>query len=119
MTSAAFRALALSFPNTEANPHFEKVAFKIKGKRIFATLHEKSAVAVLKLNQVDQSVFCDFGKKAIYPVPNKWGAQGCTILELKKLPKELVVDALNTAYQEVLRKSGVGESAFHRVLSLF
>jgi hypothetical protein len=103
MTSAAFTSLALSFPLTEANPHFDKIAFKISGKRIFATLHEGKAVAVLKLSPVDQSVFCDFGKKAVSPVANKWGLQGWTTFELKKVPKELMVDALDTAYKEVLK----------------
>ena len=104
MTSAAFKTLALSFPQTEANPHFDRIAFKVTGKTIFATLHEDSATANLKLSPVDQSVFCDFGKKAVYPVPNKWGLQGWTTFELKNVPKELMRDALNTAHQEVLKK---------------
>jgi len=103
MTSAVFKSIALKFPSAEAHPHFERIAFKVNGKRIFATLHEKKAIAVLKLSPVDQSVFCDFGKKAVYPVPNKWGLQGWTTFELKKLPKELVLDALKTAYEEVVR----------------
>ena len=102
MTSSAFKTLALSIPSAEANPHFEKVAFKVKGKKIFATLDESKATAVLKLSLVDQSVFCDFGKTAVYPVPNKWGAQGWTTFELKKLSKEFLHDALATAYQQVV-----------------
>ena len=104
MTSQVFKDLALSFPGTEANPHFDRLAFKVTGKRIFATLHEESATANLKLTPVDQSVFSDFGKKAVYPVPNKWGLQGWTTFELKKIPKGLMVDALDTAYQEVVKK---------------
>src|SRR5687768_9276939 len=104
MTPQQFRALALSFPGTEENPHFERAAFKVTGKRIFATLHEESKTANLKLSLVDQSVFCDFGKKAVYPVPNKWGIQGWTTFELLKIPKKLMVDALETAHQEVFHK---------------
>ena len=104
MTSQAFKDLALSFPGTEASPHFDRTAFKVTGKRIFATLHEESATANLKLTPVDQSVFSDFGKKAVYPVPNKWGLQGWTTFELKKIPKGLMLDALDTAYKEVLKK---------------
>ena len=103
MTSQAFKELALSFPGTEANPHFDRTAFKVTGKRIFATLHEESATANLKLTPVDQSVFSDFGKKAVYPVPNKWGLQGWTTFELKKIPEGLMLDALDTAYQEVVK----------------
>ena len=104
MTSQAFKDLALSFPGTEASPHLDRTAFKVTGKRIFATLHEESATANLKLTPVDQSVFSDFGKKAVYPVHNKWGLQGWTTFELKKIPKGLMLDALDTAYKEVLKK---------------
>jgi predicted DNA-binding protein (MmcQ/YjbR family) len=104
MTPQEFKSLALSFPGTEANPHFDRTAFKVTGKRIFATLHEESGTANLKLTPVDQSVFSDFGKKAVYPVANKWGLQGWTTFELNKIPKELMLDALDTAYKEVLRK---------------
>ena len=101
MTIDQFKALVRSFPGTEENPHFDRTAFKVTGKRIFATLHEESATANLKLSLVDQSVFCDFGKKAIYPVPKKWGLQGWTTFELKKIPKGLMLDALDTAYKAV------------------
>lgn len=93
--------MALSFPDTEEYPHFDRRAFRVKGKRIFATLHEKTSTANLKLSPVDQSVFCLFDKKIVYPVPNKWGAQGWTTFELKTLPKEFVSDALGTACNEV------------------
>lgn len=103
MTPAAFKSLALSFPGAEEHPHFERIAFKVSGKRIFATVHEESATANVKLSAIDQSVFCDFGKNAVYPVPNKWGLQGWTTFELKKIPQELMFDALNSAYQAVLK----------------
>ena len=102
MTPAAFKSLALSFPGTEEHPHFERIAFKVTGKRIFATLHEESATVNVKLSPIDQSVFCDFGKNAVYPVPNKWGLQGWTTFDLKKIPRELILDALNTAYSDVV-----------------
>ena len=97
--------MALSFPGTEEHPHFDRAAFKVIGKRIFATLHEKSRTANLKLSPVDQSVFSSFGKGAVYPVPNKWGLQGWTTFDLKKIPENLMLDALNTAYQEAKVKS--------------
>lgn len=37
-----FRVIALSFLKTDETPHLNRIAFNIKGKRIFATLHEKS-----------------------------------------------------------------------------
>ena len=101
MTNKQFSALALSFADIEENPHFDRRAFKVKGKRIFATLHEKSSTANLKLSPVDQSVFCLFDKNVVYPVPNKWGVQGWTTFVLKGVPKELMLDALNMARNAV------------------
>jgi len=101
MSNQEFATMALSFPSTEENPHFDRRAFKVTGRRIFATLHEKSRTANLKLSPVDQSVFCLFDKKAVYAVPNKWGVQGWTTFELKHVPKELMLDALDTAYKDV------------------
>ena len=106
MDIAEFRVLALSFPGTDEAPHFERVAFKVTGKRIFATLHEESGTANLKLPASDQTLFCSFDKNIVRPVPNKWGLQGWTTFELKNAPRELILDALNTAYREVFKGKG-------------
>ena len=98
-----FRQLALSFPDTEEMPHFDKTSFRIK-KKIFATLSEKDKIACLKLSPIDQSVFCAFDKAIIYPVPNKWGKQGATFINLTKIRKDMLHDALTTAYNEVANK---------------
>src|SRR5688572_6493591 len=100
-----FSEMALSFPEVEENPHFDRRAFKVTGRRIFATLHEESGTANLKLSPVDQSVFCSFDKTSVYPVPNKWGLQGWTTFELSKVPKEMMLDALDSAYKDVLNSS--------------
>lgn len=104
MTIAEFKELALSFPGTEEGPHFERLAYKVTGKRIFASLHEPTAKANLKLSPKDQKLFCQYDKSAIYPVPNKFGQQGWTTFELEKIPRELMLDALETAHSEVLKK---------------
>lgn len=96
-----FRAMALALPGGSEAVHFDRAAFR--ARIIFATLHEASQTANIKLSEVDQSVFCEFGP-AIYPVPNKWGKQGWTTFELDKLPEDIVKDALETAYQKSLKK---------------
>ena len=103
MTTEEFKKLALSFPGTEENSHFDRAAFKVTKKRIFATLHEGSATANLKLSVIDQSVFCSYDKEVVYPVPNKWGLQGWTTFVLKKIPENMMLDALDTAYKEVFK----------------
>lgn len=103
MTATEFSNIALSFPRVVEHSHFDKRAFKVEGKRIFATLHEASGSANLKLSDIDQSVFCSYEGKTIYQVPNKWGLQGWTTFNLEGIPKDLMLDALATAYQETFK----------------
>ncbi len=37
----------------------------------------------------------------MYPAKGVWGKQGWTIIELKKVRKDLFIDALTTSYCEV------------------
>lgn len=99
-----FKQLALSFPDTTEQPHFEKTSFRTK-KKIFATLSIENNRACIKLSPVDQYVFCAIDKAIIYPVPNKWGLQGWTHIDLKKVRKSILKDALTTAYKEVLKQN--------------
>lgn len=104
VNEATFREIALSFPEVVEEPHFEKKSFRIRGK-IFATLSTYEQRACLKLSVIDQSVFCSFKQSAIYPVANKWGKQGWTLFALAEIDKDLIQDALSTAYQEVVKKT--------------
>jgi hypothetical protein len=97
-----FTKMALSFDGTEQHPHFERIAFKVTGRRIFATLHEENQSANIMLSKEDQAVYCSYDESAVYPVPNKWGLKGVTTFELSKVPVELVSDALYTAYKTIL-----------------
>lgn len=93
---------ALAFPEAVEMPHFEKTSFRI-AKKIFATLDKKNHKVVVKLNEVDQSVFSS-GKTGISPLQNAWGKQGWTMIDLKIVRKNLFRDALSTAYNEVAPK---------------
>jgi hypothetical protein len=98
-----FRQLALSFEGTEQAPHFDRIAFKVTGRKIFATLLEEALSANILLAPSEQAVYTAFDEKYVYPVPNKWGLKGWTTFELKKLPDDLVSSALFSAYREVLQ----------------
>jgi hypothetical protein len=98
-----FRKLALSFPETTEDPHFEKTSFRVK-KKIVATYDDVTKRACVKLSEIDQDVFSSAGKMIIFPVDNKWGKQGWTLIEMRKVRKELFIDALTTAYCEVAPK---------------
>jgi hypothetical protein len=100
ITIEAFRQLALSLPEATEQPHFDKPSFRVR-KKIFATLDLKVLRACVKLSEVDQSVFCGFDPAILHPVPNKWGRQGWTLIDLNRVPAEMLTDALTTAYCEV------------------
>ncbi|MBK5273061.1 MAG: MmcQ/YjbR family DNA-binding protein [Bacteroidia bacterium] len=91
------RQLALSFPETDEHPHFDRTAFRVK-KKIFATLSETDNSENLKLSLIDQSVFCAFDPSVMYPVPGGWGRMGFTYVNLKKVKKAMFKDALTMAY---------------------
>jgi len=99
-----FRQSALSFPRSEEQPHFEKSSFRVK-KKIFATLDEKNMVAVVKLSPIDQSAFCAFDHSVIYPVPGGWGKQGWTAINLKKVKKNTLMDALGCAFHSLIKST--------------
>lgn len=98
-----FRAIALSFPETTEEPHFEKTSFRVL-KKIFATLDITKSLACVKLSAIDQDVFSCFDRSAIYPVPNKWGKQGWTFIRLDEVEENILADALLTAFCEVAPK---------------
>lgn len=95
--------LALSFDEAMELPHFDLTSFRVK-KKIFATLDVKNNRLCLMLSPVDQSVFCSFDKSVIYPVPNKWGLKGATYVDLQKVKKGMLKDALTVAYCTVAPK---------------
>ena len=94
------RALALSFPEATEEPHFEKTSFRIK-KKIFVSYDAKLNRACIKLSEIDQDVFGASNSKIVYAVPNKWGKQGWTFIQLGDVHPHLFADAITTAYCEV------------------
>ena len=88
------RNLALSLDEVIELPHFDRASFRVN-KKIFATLVEKENLAVLMLSLTHQSVFCAYDITKMYPVPNKWGKKGATIVELKKVRKDIFKEPQN------------------------
>jgi hypothetical protein len=99
-----FTEMALSFPGTEQAPHFERIGFKVTGKRMFATYLSKDHTVNIFLTPAEQKIFCKMDRDGIYPVSNKWGEKGATTFELTKVPREIVTEALLSAYNDVVRK---------------
>jgi hypothetical protein len=91
--------IALSQPNAEEFDHFGRPAFRIKKKRVFATLWPAENRMMVKLTPIDQSVFQSFDPAIFYPVPNKWGLGGATFVELSKVRRDMLEDAIRIAWE--------------------
>ena len=98
-----FREMALSFSGAEEKPHFDLPSFR-RNNKIFATLWQKENRAMLKLPLVDQSVFCSYDNSIFFPVPGGWGRQGATFVDLKKVKKSILKEALTIAFDSITKK---------------
>ena len=94
------RTIALTFDEAQEQPHFEKPSFRVN-KKIFLTLDEKNQRGCVKLSEIDQDVFHKMSPEIVYPVPNKWGKQGWTLIELKEVEKDIFSDLLIASYCNV------------------
>lgn len=92
------KTLALSLPGAGEQPHFNRTAFTVK-KKIFATLSFEDNTLNLKFTPAEQFIFCPPGSDIIFAIPNGWGRQGWTTINLTKASKKLVAAALKEAYQ--------------------
>lgn len=101
ITPAEARSIALSFEGTDERPHVNRTAFTVK-KKIFATLSYEDKTLNLKFTPQVQFIFCPPESEVIFAIPNGWGRQGWTTINLDKANKKLVKSALKEAYK--LRK---------------
>ena len=104
VTPAMVRQLALSLPEAVEQEHMGKPSFRVR-KKIFAVLHPGEKRVVLKLSLVDQSVFDDYDPTVFRPVEGGWGRQGWTVVELPKVKKEVLREALLSAWLSVAPKT--------------
>ncbi|QEC68500.1 MmcQ/YjbR family DNA-binding protein [Panacibacter ginsenosidivorans] len=98
VTAENAKAIALSLPETGEQRHFNRTAFTVK-KKIFATLSFEDKTLNLKFTPEAQFIFCPPGSDIIFAIPNGWGRQGWTTINLDKASKKLVMDALKEAYR--------------------
>jgi YjbR len=96
-----FIEIVLAFPNTERVKHFDRIGIKVKGKRMFCTYLDTNNTANLFLTPAQQQEYCEKDPDNFFPVPNKWGEHGATTVELDTISKELLIEALTVAYNEV------------------
>jgi hypothetical protein len=98
MAEAAFRQMALQFPETAEGSHFGNADFRVAGK-IFATLSmEKEGFGVLLLTPEQQAGMIADAPEIFSPVPGGWGRKGATCIRLSKVPRDVLESALRTAW---------------------
>lgn len=97
------RHIVKDLPEVSEGPHFDKIAFKVK-KKVFMTFNEAYHRICVKLSDVDQSVFTSIDPNMIYPVPNNFGKQGWTLIDLDLVSDDILKDAIQTAYCTVAPK---------------
>jgi predicted DNA-binding protein (MmcQ/YjbR family) len=100
ITVAAFRKLALALTGASEAPHFELASFRAGGK-IFATLSEKEARAMVKLTLEQQELLTAAEPQMFQRIPNAWGDKGATWLHLKHADRAAAESALRTAWTNV------------------
>lgn len=98
-----FETMARSLPEVTTAPHFEKISFRVR-KKIFATYDPDRHIATVKLSAAVQEKYKQ-ENESIYPVNNKWGQQGWTIVELDTVSEKLLEKLLIAAYCEVAPKT--------------
>jgi hypothetical protein len=103
ITAHTFTSMALSFPGTVQKPHFDRIGFNVTGKRMFTTYLPENNTANIFLTVEEQRLFCEMDPAHIHPVPNKWGEKGATTFNLDAVAREIVMEALISAYNAVVK----------------
>jgi predicted DNA-binding protein (MmcQ/YjbR family) len=104
MTADDIRALALSLPGAEEQPHFERASFRVRG-RIFATLPPGGERVVLKLPREIKESLVQSDPDAIVPLPGAWDRGGWTQVAISRMEAAKLADLVRLAWRQVAPKS--------------
>ena len=107
MTPATLRLIALSLPEAEEHPHFDRASFRVRGK-IFATLppvgDDGVHKVVLKLPELVKESLRQTDGSAIVSLGN-WDKGGWTQLDIGRMDGEKLADLVRLAWRQVAPKS--------------
>ena len=106
MTPAVLRSLALSLPEAEEHPHFDRASFRVRGK-IFATLppvgDDGVHKVVLKLPVLVKESLQQTDASAIMSLGN-WDKGGWTQLDIGRMDGDKLADLVRLAWRQVAPK---------------
>jgi hypothetical protein len=103
-TANDVRKLALALEGTTEHPHFDRAAFKVK--RIYATLAADGKSLNLKLTPDEQEFRVMMAPAAFSQIPNAWGKQGWTSVDLQEIDRAELASALAMAWEHGRAKAG-------------
>jgi predicted DNA-binding protein (MmcQ/YjbR family) len=97
VTPDQFRRFALACPDCVEGSHHGNADFR-HGGRVFATLHADGVTAMVKVPPGTQQQLLASGD-AFRPASGAWGRAGCTLVSLDRVPRQVVEDAVQSAWQ--------------------
>lgn len=107
MTQSDIRAIALSLPEAQEQPHFDRASFRVRG-RIFATLppvqEDSRHVVVLKLPELVKESLQQTDPQAIVSLGN-WDKGGWTQLDIGRMDGDKMADLVRLAWRGVAPKT--------------
>lgn len=113
-TQQDIRTLALSLPEAEEHPHFDRPSFRVRGK-IFVTLpppKDGRELVVLKLPVLVKESLQETDESAIVSLGN-WDKGGWTQLDIGRMDEDKLADLIRLAWRQVAPKKliAAGEQA--------
>ena len=104
MTADDIRAIALSLPEAEEYPHFDKASFRVRGK-IFSTLTADGEQVMVKLPLEIKAAVEQAHPEAFVPLPGAWGRSGATLLVIAAMKDDTLADLVRLAWRQVAPKT--------------
>jgi YjbR len=84
-------------PEVIEEQHLKLISFRVR-KEVFATYNYELSQVCLKLSPAEQRNFHSKHELSFYPVPNSWGRQGWTHIMLDIVEKQVLKEAIFSAY---------------------
>ena len=106
MNQSDIRAIALSLPEAEEHPHFDRPSFRVR-KKIFATLppamDDGRHLVVLKLPELVKESLQQNNADATVSLGN-WDKGGWTQLDIGRMDEDKMADLVSLAWRQVAPK---------------
>ena|ERR1700755_2847711 len=94
-TAADVHHMAMSLEGTTSAPHFDRLAYKVR--RIYATVRDGSMN--LMLTPDEQAFKVMLAPQIFAPIPNAWGRNGATMVDLAAIGLDELEASLRMAWE--------------------